>query len=147
MSSENSNMIPRLISDVRQLISAYLTRELKKAGCVGIVPSHGEIIFNLINNREMTMTELSDAISKDRSTVTTLVGKLIKRGMVEYRENPEDLRSKKVALTENGKKLEKDFLQISQNMNRILWQGVSQKDKEVFIKVLRKAKDNFSGDI
>ncbi len=147
MSNDNSNMVPRLISDVRQLISAYLMRELKKAGCEGIVPSHGEIVFNLIKNREMTMTELSDAITKDRSTVTALVGKLIKRGMVEYRKNPSDMRSKKVALTESGKKLEEDFLEISKDMNRRLWQGISQKDKEVFIKVLLKAKDNFSGDI
>ena len=147
MNSDNSNRVPRLISDVRQLISVYLTRELKKAGCEGIVPSHGEIVFNLIRNHEMTMTELSDSISKDRSTVTTLVGKLIKRGMVEYRENPEDLRSKKVVLTESGKKLEKDFIQISKDMNSKLWQGISKKDKEVFLKVMLKVKDNFSGDI
>ena len=144
MTKEFSNRVPRTISDVRILISAYLQKELKNLGLTGIAPSHGEILFNLTTNGEMTMTELSNAITKDRSTVTALVSKLIKKGMVEYIENPGDMRSKKVRLTDKGKHVKAQFINISSNMHKKLWNNISKEEKDIFIKVLLKIKNNFT---
>ncbi len=136
--------IPRTIGDTRILIIKYLNDELKRIGCEKVAPSHGEILYNLIVNGEMTMTELSNAITKDRSTVTALVSKLIKRGMVEYIPNPDDMRSKKVGLTDKGLDIETNLVNISSNMNEILWKNISDDEKEIFIKVLLKIKSNFT---
>ena len=144
MISEYLKKTPRMISDVKILISSYLQKELARVGCVGIVPSHGEILFNLFQNEEMTMTELSNEISKDRSTVTALVAKLIKKEMVIYVENPEDMRSKKVRLTDKGNLFRREFVNISNNMDEKLWNNISKDEKETFIKVMLKMKDNFT---
>ena len=133
MDTKHTDKIPRLISDVRLLISSYLQKELDSTDCDGIVPSHGEIVYNLLQNGEMTMTELSNAISKDRSTVTALVSKLIKKGRIEYIKNPEDLRSKKVRLTPGGMELEERFNNISKGLNSKLWKDVDAGDREVFV--------------
>ena len=145
MTKEHSKKIPRLISDTRILISSYLNHELKKSGLTGIVPSHGEILYNLIINGDMTMTEISSAITKDRSTVTALVSKLIRKDMVEYVINPEDMRSKKVRLTDKGKLVRNQFINISNGMHDKLWAGIPEDEKDIFIKVMRKIHDNFSG--
>lgn len=144
MTKEYSKKIPRMISDVRISISAYLHKELIAAGLKGIVPSHGEILFNLTQNGDMTMTELSVAITKDRSTVTALVSKLEKRDMVKLIENPKDRRSKKVTLTKKSKRLENELVNISNNMLQKLWNNISNDEKDIFIKVLLKIHDNFN---
>ncbi len=136
--------IPRNVSDVSMLISKYLSRELQKEGYEKIVPSHGEILFNLVTNEEMTMTEMSVAISKDRSTVTALVSKLIEKDLIEYIKNPNDMRSKKIRLTQKGISFKDGLINISNNMNKILWKNISEDEKEIFTKVLFKIKDNFN---
>lgn len=87
--------IPHIISKIRYLINEYLQDELQKIGCKGIVPSHGNLLSNLFKYGDMTMTEIANKISRDRSTVTALVAKLEKYDMVKLNENKEDLRSKK----------------------------------------------------
>ena len=143
MTEQYSKKAPRMISDIRILISMFLQEELKDAGLQGVVPSHGEILYNLVQNGDMTMTELSNAITKDRSTVTALVSKLIKKGMAEYVENPEDMRSKKVRLTSEGKLFEARLNGISDKMNKKFWENISEDEKKAFIKVLRKIHGNF----
>ena len=51
-----------------------------------------------------TMSELADALRLHPSTVTPLVNALVERGLVERRDDPDDRRVVRVALTEKGKR-------------------------------------------
>lgn len=51
-----------------------------------------------------TMSELADALRLHPSTVTTLVDALVERGLAERRDDAEDRRIVRVALTEKGKR-------------------------------------------
>ena len=143
MDKYNDQNIPRIISSVRFEIRAYLQSELNKSGFESLVPSHGDLIFSLIKYGDMTMTELAKTIARDRATVTSLVSKLEKLGIVAYTINPNDARSKKIMLTPKGKKLDQKFVSISENMNDILWRNISDNQKDMFMEVLLKIKDNF----
>ena len=91
----------------------------------------------------MTMTELSRRVKRDRSTITTLVSKLERQGMVRLEVNQEDLRSKKVTLTEKGWALKEDFVKISHKLIEKLWKDVPMKDRETFLEVLLQIQNNF----
>ena len=138
-----SSHVPHIISKVRHAISDYLQKRLEEAGCQGIVPSHGDILSNLFIHGELTMTQLAINIKRDRSTVTTLVKKLERQGMVALIHNPDDMRSKKVVLTEKGMQFKACFNKISEDLLGTLWEGVLEEDKEVFIKVLLQIRSNF----
>jgi hypothetical protein len=42
--------------------------EMKKVGIENVVPSHGGILMALFKNEELTMTEISTFVSKERIT-------------------------------------------------------------------------------
>ena len=140
---EDFTSVPYYISKARFGINRYLLQSLKDVGCEGIVPSHGEILSSLLFRGEMTMSKLAMRIKRDRSTVTTLVGKLVKLGYVEIIDNPEDQRSKVVRLSKVGENMRDDFDKISQQMHDILWSNIDTAEGKVFLKVLKQIIQNF----
>ncbi len=135
--------IPKQISVIRRLINEYLVTEMNKIGMKNIVPSHGDILITLFHHGELTLKQLSFKIRRDKSTVTALVHKLIKNGYLTLRPNEEDKRSKYVCLTEKANTFKEPFISISNSMNTILLQDMSEEDKKILSKYLVKIQENF----
>ena len=131
------------IARIREKVNRFLLNELDQIGFSDLAPSHGDILATLYENKELTMTEIANNIHRDRSTVTTLVNKLIKLGYICSRKDPEDNRATIITLTEKGRQLEPGFREISQKLYDIEYRGISKEEKEVFRKVLNKIYDNF----
>jgi len=132
-----------LIGKVKFLMDQFIITELNKQGIDGIVPSHGDIIISLLDNETLTMSELSDKIQKDPSTVTTLVKKLNDFGYTQVLKDSTDKRTNRVSLTAKGKALESIFINISEKIYDKQYQNINEKEKENFRDVLKKMIENF----
>lgn len=132
-----------LISKVRESANKFITNEMYNWGIKGLAPSHGDILFALLNNEKLTMKELAEKIDKDKSTVTVLVNKLIEQGYALKTRDVEDSRVVFVTLTEKGKELKPMFDSISQNLLSVVYKGISQNEREELLKTLIKIKNNF----
>ncbi len=73
----DTKFIIHLIGKIHDKSNKFLIKELKKHNIKGIVPSHGDILGALCLADQLKMKELAGQINKDKSTVTTLVNKLI----------------------------------------------------------------------
>lgn len=133
-----------LISRIREKVNNFLSKELENRGITGIVPSHVDILVALKINGELTMTEISTQIHRDRSTVTTLVNKLIKLGYVGTRKNESDSRSNLVFITKNGLDLQPEFSDITEKMFQKVYQNISNEEREIFTETLEKIFNNMS---
>ncbi len=131
------------LSHARRLINLFLLCEMEKAGLYGFVPSYGDLISQLCHQSPMTMTDLAEAIHRDRSTVTTLVKKLVQQGFVILQENPQDSRSRLVMLTEKGKGLHAEFRVISEELMTTIYKGINNQDREQFRSTLEQVIQNF----
>lgn len=140
MKSDNSIF---LIGRIREKVNNFIVKELEELGIKGVVPSHGDILVSLFNQEEMTMTQIANKIHRDRSTVTTLVNKLMKLGYIQSKKNPEDSRSSIIYLTTKGKELESGFKEISNKIFENEYKGIDESEKEVFYRVLNKIHENF----
>lgn len=132
-----------LIATARAGANNYLKRELKKHGLQGLVPTHGNIIFALLSNEQMTMKDLATVIRRDKSTVTTLVAKLENLGYVERLTCPDDNRISFVRLTVKGRELREPFEAISDGLIETGLRGLSSLEKEQLSKTLLKIIENF----
>lgn len=141
MDMKTDNTI-HLIGRIREKANNIIVRELEQLGMTGVVPSHGDILAKLFKHKELTMTEIANRIHRDRSTVTTLVNKLMKLGYVASKKNPEDSRSSLVYLTQKGKELEEDFIRISELLFEVQYKDINEEEKQVFNKVLEKIYNN-----
>jgi MarR family transcriptional regulator, organic hydroperoxide resistance regulator len=131
------------ISDVRAKINSYLLKELHNYGINGLVPSHGAVLKHLFTHEVVTMKDLAKAVRRDKSTVTTLVAKLIAKGYVEREAGSDDQRIIHVRLTQKGEELRPVFLKISENLLRQIWKGIDDAEQKEVVRILEKIGLNF----
>ncbi len=137
-----TNDIISIISRIRQKTNNLIVSELSRKGIQGIVVSHGDILYALFRKERMTMAEIADRIGKDKSTVTTLVNKLVNLDYVIKERAAEDTRIIYVNLTPLGKELEPLFIEVSNRVLEVFYTDVSEQEKLELLRILSKIDRN-----
>ena len=115
-------------SKLREIGNTFILAELKKAGMQNIVPSHGDILAQLLLWESRNMSELAQHAHRTKSTVTTLVTKLERHGYVERIPDPNDSRGVKVRLTEKGRALRPAVEAISDGLQNIITERLTEEE-------------------
>ena len=134
--------IIRLISTVRDKANKFILQQLKERGIEDIVPAHGGIFVALFRNGELSMGQIAQIIDRDKSTVTALVNKLAALGYLERRKADADSRVTLIRLTEKGRSLETDFMDISKNLVSRVYDGFSDLEKQILMTLVSRVKHN-----
>lgn len=140
----NINSSISLVSHIHGITADFLTKELAAQGFDDFATSHGNILFQLSLNTQMTMGELSRKINRDKSTTTVLVRKLMKEGYVEEKPSAEDKRSKLITLTAKGMQYEKVTSNISKQLLDTFYKGFTEEEKLQFLGYLERIHENFN---
>lgn len=140
MSNYNISMrnLLSLVSKVHEKGNRFIIQELKRNGVVGIVPSHGDILMCLYQNGRMSMKDISDKIRRTKPTVTVLIDKLEKLGLVERQPSETDNRSTNILLTQKGQEFKPVFEKISEDLNNMLYQNLSEQESDILENLLQK---------
>lgn len=131
-----------LASRITEKAHRLIVRELEAHGIDGIVPSHGDILMNLLNGEKYTMKDLAEKIHRTKPTVTVLIDKLVDFGYVTKTKSNKDSRVTFVELTEKGLGLKPSFMQISKRLNAIVYKDLSDKEAEFIEAILGKINRN-----
>jgi len=131
-----------LISRVRDKANRLIVSELRVRNMPGLAPSHGDILILLFQSETVSMREIAKQISRDKSTVTALIKKLINIGYVEKREDPNDSRVTLIKLTKEGLGLKQNFEEISETLLKKIYRNFSKTEKEMIIYGLEKIDGN-----
>lgn len=138
-----TGLIIHLIGKIRDKAYQFLVKELSEHNIKGIAPSHGDIMGALYLHGELSMKKIAEMIGRDKSTVTILVNKLIKLGYIQKKNDPDDCRVNLISLTGKGKVMEEDFWDISQDLRKKAYNGLTPEEKELLMQLLTKVHDNF----
>ena len=133
------------IHDMSRTISSanqYLMMQVEQGGLKGIAPSHGDILSELFTTDGISMSELSQRILRDPSTVTALVRKLVDMGLARTEKCPTDKRSVMVYITPRGLEFKGEFERISQRLIDAWSEGISEQDLQAAARVLQVANAN-----
>ena len=141
----NPNDIIALISTLRGKAYRFIQRELDAHGMKGLAPSHGAILSALFRSEEIAMSDLATAIERDRSTVTTLVQKLVDYGYVTRSRDASDWRVTYVSLTPAGRALEPRFRAISRALIARTYRGFKSEEKSALMGYLGRIRENWEG--
>ena len=139
---KNNNLIA-LTSRIAENAHKLIVQELALRGITGIVPSHGGILGNLFSGEPFTMKELADRISRSKPTVTILVDKLVELGYVTKEKRGADGRVTYIKLTEQGLALQPVVEEVSQRVNAVVYQNLSESEIACAEAVLAKVRRNF----
>ena len=139
----NINSSISLLSGIHTITADFLTEKLKQRGFPDFASSHGNILFQLSVNEEMTMGELAEKINRDKSTTTVLVRKLESDGFITGRADPADKRSRIIFLTDKGKQFNSTAMELSRELLETFYRGFTEEEKNIFLKLLLKIQKNF----
>jgi DNA-binding MarR family transcriptional regulator len=130
------------IFTAHHLLKNYLIKMLKDEG-IRITPAHSTILFLLEKECPLTMTDLSNMLNLDNSTVTGLVDRLERSGFVYRSDYPDDRRKWGVSITKEGNDEIKKARLIIKRINSEIESGFSKDDMAALHRVLAGFNEKF----
>ena len=104
---------------------------------------HISIIAILSIYKVLSMKEVSEKISKDKSTVTTLVNKLVKLGYVKKSISLEDKRVIFLSLEKKADEITEIISEVSQIFEKKVETILGPCDIDLLMRILNKLVNNF----
>ena len=77
----------------------------------------------------------------DRTTVSGVIDRLEKQGLVKRIDDPEDRRGYLILLTEKGKAYEDKVTREAEMVNTFISEKLDAREKKLLIKLLKKMRD------
>ena len=132
--------IRRLDNTVHRAITYYA----KMAGMDEVTLMHGWIVRYLSENkdRDVFQKNIEQKFSIGRSTVTSLIQLMEKKGYIARESVEYDARLKKVVLTDKGRQTHDKMECLVEEFEQKLVENISDEEMEVFLKVMNKIKEN-----
>ncbi|MBN2254236.1 MAG: MarR family transcriptional regulator [Deltaproteobacteria bacterium] len=124
-----------LLLTAQQKLRNYLKDELTKAG-VKTTIAQGGILALLKQNNGRTMTELSQILSIDNSTITGLIDRLEKAGFAKRNSHPQDRRVSQIMITPEGIDEVERSIAVIRRVNEEVKKGFTPDEVEAFKNVL-----------
>lgn len=131
-----------LIARIHEKINKKLVLALEENGIGDLAPSHGDILAALFKKDRVTMATIADLIHRDKSTVTQLIKKLVKKGYISIEINPLDRRSSLVYLTNKGRGLEGIFQSITDATYTSFYNNMKPKEIAEFQRLVKIINEN-----
>ena len=82
---------------------------------------------------------LAGLIAYDRTTITGVIDRLVQKGLIKRRASSRDRRARELAVTDEGRRALRRITPAVESAQRVLLRGLSAKEGEELIRLLRKA--------
>lgn len=140
----NDKYIVYFVSRTKANMIKFIENKLKTSGLNDLVPTHGNILTALYeSNGKLTMKEIAKKIGKDKSTVTSLVNRLIGLGYIEKEKCDKDKRVTYIKLTDKARDIENKFNNISSQVKETAYNNFTDDEKKELLRLLKKLSKNF----
>jgi DNA-binding MarR family transcriptional regulator len=131
-----------LMAKIHQLGGRIFSRLLKRRGIDSINPAQGRILFVLWREDGLPINELAKRTQLGKSTLTSMLDRLEMAGWLERVPSKADRRTIHIRRTRKDKALEHLYVQVSQEMARLWYQGFTAREINRFEQSLRRILEN-----
>lgn len=125
-----------LVFTAQQKLRTHLKNAMSEAG-VSITPAQSAILFLLKRKDGQTMSELTQELSIDNSTLTGLVDRLERSGFVKRNANTADRRSSHVYITGSGSEEIERAKAVIRKVNDRIREDFTEGEVDSFKKILK----------
>ena len=128
-----------LVSEVAKLLKRRFEEE---ARVHGITLPQWRALAELSMNQGMSQVELAGCIDTDPMTLSGILDRLEKRGLIERSPDPNDSRAKRSVATPAGQQLVAEVRRVGFTLYEHALHGLSTADRKQLIDVLGRMRDN-----
>lgn len=109
---------------------------------IGVYHGQPPMLFILNKKDGLSQKEIGDILKVKASTITVMVTRMEKAGIVERRQDSEDQRVSRVYITEEGRKLCKKANGVMKNIEAECFGNFSVEERIILKRLFMQIKDN-----
>lgn len=131
-----------VISRVTLQVTSALKKGLAKSGARAVKPAYLGVLLCLWQEDGRKVVELGRCARLEPSTMTGLLDRMERDGLVNRSPDPDDRRAYKIWLTEKAKSLESSTQTVTESVLSDVFKGIPQKDLLNTMDVLKRVLSN-----
>jgi DNA-binding MarR family transcriptional regulator len=135
-----------LVSQIKQLQDRVFNRILKEEGIYEFNGQQGRILFSLWKDEKLSLIELSKRTSLAKTTLSTMIDRMRKNGLVIVEESKEDKRNLVIYLSDKTLALEDKINNATKRITDIFYKDLSEKEAKELDRLLIKIKENLKNE-
>ena len=119
-----------LVTRIKQVSGRLLERMLAAKGVDAFNGPQGRILFVLWQKDGVSMSELSRQTGLATTSLTSMIDRMEETGLVCRERTTTDRRKVLIYLTDEARGLERDYNEVSDEMNAVFYEGFSEAEAE-----------------
>lgn len=123
-------------------IRLYYLRTHELLEKIGLYPGQPRVLHALWIKDGLSQKEIGKELNIKPSTVTVMINRMEKAGLVKRKQDAKDLRVSNVYLEKKGLELKSEIKEIGKIVNEETFAGFSDEEKELMSKFLKRISDN-----
>jgi DNA-binding MarR family transcriptional regulator len=135
-----------LISQIKQLQDRVFNKILKEEEIYEFNGQQGRILFSLWKDEKLSLIELSKRTSLAKTTLSTMIDRMRKNGLVIVEESKEDKRNLVIYLSDKTLALEDKINNATKRITDIFYKDFSEKEAKELDRLLIKIKENLKNE-
>lgn len=131
-----------LISKIKQIQGRVFEKMLIEHGISEFNGAQGRILFVLWKKDDIPIKELSQKTGLAKTTLTGMLDRLEGSGHIQRIFDPADRRAVRIRLTDNARNMREKYEVVSEEMNKVFYEGFSENEIFDFENHLGKILEN-----
>lgn len=131
-----------LLSRTTWAMNNFVNRLLKEKGLNDISVAYLAVLQALWEEDGLSISELGEKVQLEKSTMTSLIDRMEKVGLLKRVDHPADRRAYQIYLTFRGKSIQEKVDQVASAAYQSLTKGISEKDLKVSVEVCKQILQN-----
>lgn len=111
----------------------------------GLCPGQPKILEYLLEHDGCIARDICSGCVLDKSTMTSLLARMEKQGLVRKEESGDDRRAVHIYMTEKGRTLAERIKLGCLRLDETALQGISQEERELIFRLLKQMIENLEG--
>ena len=142
-------MIGFILSRASLAMRQYVNRSFRESGLTEVSMGFIGVLLSLYGQDGQTITELGEAVALEKSTMTGLLDRMVRAGLVTRETDSADRRALRIWLTERGRQVQPEIARVLEKSYRGLTRGIPPKNVEqietLMAQFIENARDNHGG--
>ncbi|MDX8347967.1 MarR family winged helix-turn-helix transcriptional regulator [Cognatiyoonia sp. IB215446] len=114
---------------------------------VGITPRQARILNMLSRVGEVSQTVLTEQFDVTSGSMSTMIDRLLKLGMIQRRKNPEDLRGDLISITDQGMAVLQEVRDVWQDIDELIEEKLGPEKAALLTELTRELKFALGGRV
>ena len=129
-----------------QTCKTHRNAAIKLFSEIGVHAGQEMILFQLWQNDGLAQSELAEHSHVQAATITKMLNRMVKSGLVERRGDSQDQRVSRVYLTEQGRELKKSFEQLRDTLDQRIMATLTLEERVLLRRLLMQVQNNLKSE-